>query len=174
MYPTYKIGSCSSSSTHCINERHVWHSRTTRLHMYGHHPHLASLLQCCPCCHAAACAAYVPCQARVCYHCLYPMRLVGSQRDVADASPWQCTSHSHSNADDACAVHAVGTGPPHLTPEERRDCQVVCASTISKGLLHALEVHLVPVPAAQQTYSDLSWFYPGGQCHSCCGERAHV
>jgi hypothetical protein len=22
--------------------------------------------------------------------------------------------------------------------------------------------------------SDLSWFYPGGQCHSCCGERAHV
>jgi hypothetical protein len=22
--------------------------------------------------------------------------------------------------------------------------------------------------------SDLSRFYPGGQCHSCCGERAHV
>jgi hypothetical protein len=22
--------------------------------------------------------------------------------------------------------------------------------------------------------SDLSWLYPGGQCHSCCGERAHV
>jgi hypothetical protein len=23
-------------------------------------------------------------------------------------------------------------------------------------------------------FSDLAWFYPGGQCLSCCGERAHV
>jgi hypothetical protein len=22
--------------------------------------------------------------------------------------------------------------------------------------------------------SDVSWFYHGGQCHSCCGERARV